>query len=345
MRKSAKIYYRQLRHVTRVRLNFTRNCLILRKLRARLKRESPKRRVVAVMLLEHLGDIVACEPVVRHIRKKYPDAFIVWGVKKAYRELVDNNPHIDLTILIHCLTERLMLSNSGLFDEVIDLHFADRHCSLCRRPLKKEHNSSKIDLKNYFQYGSLLSSMAQSGGWPALDDQPMVYIPESTVRKVDNLKLPEKFVVINCTSNALEKGWPSEKWIHLLAKIKETYGLHVFEIGTETFLDESLSLSQSFCVKLSILESAELIRRSKLFIGIDSGPAHLANAVKTAGVILMGSYLGFEKYNPFSGFYGGGEGAEILHSKGMAADISVDNAFSAVKKILDHVVVGSARAF
>jgi len=338
MRKSAKIYYRQFRHDTRVRLNFARNYLILRKLRARLKRESPERRVVAVMLLEHLGDIVACEPVVRHIRKKNPDAFIVWGVKKAYRELVDNNPHINLTILIHCLTERLMLSNSGLFAEVIDLHFADRYCSLCRRPLKKEHSPSKISLKNYFQYGSLLSSMTQSGGWPALDDQPMVYIPEFAVRKVDNLKLPEKFIVINCTSNALEKGWPSDKWIHLLDKIKETTGLPIFEIGTETFFDASLSLSQSLCGKLSIPESAEVIRRAKLFIGIDSGPAHLANAVGTAGIILIGSYLGFGSYMPFSGGYRNGKNAEIICENGSVADIPVDRVFISVKKFLDKAL-------
>jgi len=36
------------------------------------------------MLLEHLGDIVACEPVVRHLKEKYPDSYFIWGVKQAY---------------------------------------------------------------------------------------------------------------------------------------------------------------------------------------------------------------------------------------------------------------------
>ena len=255
--------------------------------------------------------------------------------KKLIREIVDNNPHIDLTLVIHCLSERLMLANSGLFDEIIDLHFADRYCSLCRKPLKKDQNASTINLTNYFQYGSLLSAMSQSAGLSALDDRPMVYIPEAAVRKADSLKLPEEFLVINCTSNAPEKGWPAEKWSRLLAKVKEAVGLPVFEIGTETFLDKSLSLSQSLCGRLSILESAEVIRRAKLFIGIDSGPAHLANAVGTAGVVLMGNYLGFMRYIPFSGPFGNGENAEIIHQNGSVADIQVERVFISVKEFFD----------
>ncbi len=327
--------YRRLRHNARVRLNFGRNYIILRRLIARLKRESQKRRLVGVMLLEHLGDIVACEPVVRHIKKMHPYAFIVWGVKKPYRELIENNPYIDGTLTIHCLTERMLLINSGLFDEVIDLHFHDRYCSLCSQPRKKVQGASPINLTNYFRFGSLLSAMSQSAGLSALDDKPMVYIPEAAVRKVDSLRLPEEFLVINCTSNAPEKGWPAEKWIRLLAKVKETVGLPVFEIGTETFLDMSLSLSQSLCGKLSILESAEVIRRAKLFIGIDSGPAHLANAVGTAGVVLMGNYLGFTKYIPFSGPYGKGKNSEIIYQNGSVADISIERVFISVKEFLD----------
>jgi ADP-heptose:LPS heptosyltransferase len=343
MRRTVEQFYRCLRHDIRVRLNFGHNYFVLRKLRTQLKREAPERRLVAVMLLEHLGDIVTCEPIVRYLREREPNSVIIWGVKKAYRGLIDSNPHIDLTIVIHCLSERLMLSNSGLFDEVIDLHFADRHCSLCRKPLSKDQDTSNINLTNYFQYGSLLSAMSQGAGLPALDDQPMVYVPEYAVRKVDSLKLPEEFVVINCTSNAPEKGWPADKWIRLLAKIKETVGLPIFEIGTETFLDTSLSLSQSLCGKLSIVESAEVIRMASLFIGIDSGPAHLANAVGTFGVILMGSYLGFEKYNPFSGGYRTGENAEIIYKSGSVADISVDQVLQAIEKASDRIRTGMSK--
>jgi heptosyltransferase-3 len=334
MTEKAMQFYRQLRHGTRVRINFISNYFLLNRLRSRIKRENLNRRLIAVMLLEHLGDIVACEPIVRYLRAKNPKAYIVWGVKGAYRELIDSNPHIDMTLPIHCLTERILLMNSRLFDEVIDLHFPDRYCSLCRKPLKKVRGDSKIDLTNYFRYGSLLSAMAQSAGLPALNEGPKVYIPQSAVNKIDALNLPPEFIAINCTSNADEKGWPKEKWEVLLKEIQAKYHMPVFEIGLKPFVDSSSGLCKSLCGQLSILESTEVIRRAKLFIGIDSGPAHLANAVSIPGVILMGSYLGFDRYNPFSGPYRDGTKAKTIYSDNTVTNISPETVFREVNLYL-----------
>ena len=98
---------------------------------------------------------------------------------------------------------------------------------------------------------------------------------------------------------------------------------------------ESAGLCKNLCGQLSILESAEVIRRAKLFIGIDSGPAHLANAVDTPGVILIGSYLGFSKYNPFSGDYGNGKNAKIVYAEGLIVNIEVDEVMAAMSRMFD----------
>lgn len=327
-------HYRQFRHNTRVSLNFIHNYLILKKLRVNLKSNNPQRRLIGVFLLEHLGDIVACEPIVRYLKKINPDAYIIWGVKDAYREIVENNPNIDNVLIIHCLTERLLLAGTNLFDEVIDLHFHDRYCSLCFHPLKKSKNLSGIDLTNYFNYGGLLSAFSQSAGLPALDEQPLIYIPISAVSKVAHLNLPERFIVINCTSNTHQKGWPQEKWKSLIEKIVAQTGLPVFEVGLNTFFDSSFNIIHNLCGKLTILESSEVIKRATLFIGIDSGPAHLANAVLTPGVILLGSHPRFEHYQPFSGFYRQSSKVEIIQTKGLAANITVDAVLAAGCRLL-----------
>jgi heptosyltransferase III len=337
-------FYRQLRHGTRLRINFTSNYFLLKRLRLRIKRKNTNRRLVVVMLLEHLGDIVACEPIVRYLREKEPRSFIVWGVKRAYRELIDTNPNIDMTLPIHCLTERMLLMNIGLFNEVIDLHFSDRYCSLCRNPLRKPKGASGINLTNYFQYGSLLSAMAQSAGLPNMTEGPKVYIPQSAVTKIDSLDLPHEFIAINCTSNAEEKGWPKEKWGKLLEEIQAKYRLPVFEIGLKPFIYQTAGICKNLCGQLSILESAEVIRRARLFIGIDSGPAHLANAVGTPGVILMGSYLGFNKYNPFSGSYGNRKNVAIVYTEGSVANVPLDKVLIEVQKMISHMPIDSIHA-
>jgi heptosyltransferase III len=344
MAEKVEQFYRQLRHGVRVYINFTNNYFLLKRLHSRLKKENPDRRLVAIMLLEHMGDIVACEPIVRDLKEKESQSFIIWGVKRAYRELIDSNPYTDMTLPVHCLTERLMLTNSGLFDEVVDLHFSDRYCSLCRNPFRKPKGASEINLTNYFHHGSLLSAMAQSAGLTKMDEGPKVYIPQSAIQKIDSLNLPSEFIAINCTSNAEEKGWPKEKWGKLLKEIQAKYRLPVIEIGLQPFIDQTAGIYKNICGQLSILESAEVIRRARLFIGIDSGPAHLANAVGTPGVILMGSYLGFSKYNPFSGSYGNRNNVAIVYAEGSVANIPLDKVLIEVQKMISHMPIDSIHA-
>jgi heptosyltransferase-3 len=333
-----------LRHSARVRISFAQNHFLLKRLRTGLKIENPTRRLVAIMLIEHLGDIVACEPIARYVKEKDPHAHIVWGVKNVYRELIDSNPYIDMTLVVHCLSERLMLENAGVFDEIIDLHFSERYCSLCRMPLKKR-GDSPIGLTTFFNHGSILSSFLKSAGLPPLDETPQVYIPAAAVHRVDNLHLPERFIVINCTSNNIVKDWPAEKWMKLTDKIIRDYSLPVVEVGVLPLLFGNGNPKYiDLCGKLSILESAEVIRRAALFIGIDSGPAHLANAVGTPGVVVMGSYLGFTKYTPFSGFYGNSGGAEIVYAEGPVVYTPVDKVLAVVSKMIDSAPKSATHA-
>lgn len=328
-------FYRTVRHETRVRLSFTGNSRILQGVRSRIRKEDPGRPIIAIMLLEHLGDIVACEPVARYLKQGRKDAYLVWGVKHAYREIVEHNPSVDMTLDIHCLSERLRLVEAGLFDEVIDLHFHDRYCSLCSRPLRKTHTEHAINLGNYFSFGGILSALSLSAGLPALDEPPRVYIPAASVHRIDSLNLPDRFIAVNCSSNAREKDWPAAKWTELADLIMNRFSVSVVEVGNSPVLSFSGHPKHiDLCGRLSILDSAEVIRRASLFIGIDSGPAHIANAVGTYGLVLMGSYLGFERYNPFSGGYGNGRNAEIIHQDGSIVDLPVDRVFASAKKAL-----------
>ncbi|MEW6406692.1 MAG: glycosyltransferase family 9 protein, partial [Chloroflexota bacterium] len=279
-----------------------------------------------IMLLEHLGDIVACEPVARYLKREIPDACIVWGVKETYRELFDANPSVDMVLSLHCLTERLLLKRTGFFDQFIDLHLSGRHCSLCRKPLMRDDNSS-VNLKNYFSHGGILTAFSLAAGLPPLDEAPRVYIPEVVTRQVDGLGLPGRFVAVNCTSNSAKKNWPVDKW---LALMKAMPGLPFVEVGLQSRLSGCMNL----CGHLSILETAEVIRRAELFIGIDSGPSHLANAVRTPGVILMGRHLGFDAYQPFSGAYRNGERVEIIQAGDLVDTISVETVVQAARRLL-----------
>ena len=180
----------------------------------------------------------------------------------------------------------------------------------------------------YLTFGSLLAAFCQGAGLPPLQDGPKVYIPDPVVKTVDTLALPETFISIHCISKEACKDWPAEKWTEFTRCFTRETGIHVVEVGTEalcaTLNNDPGCRYVNLCGKLSILETAEVIRRSALFVGIDSGPGHLANAVETHGVILLGAYRIYKKYLPYSGDYATGKKATLLYSKeGPAANLSV----------------------
>ncbi len=110
--------------------------------------------------------------------------------------------------------------------------------------------------------------------------------------KVDRLELPDSYVCIQTASEAGLRDWQPTHWNRLIDHIIGVHGLCVVEFGLRSPLgrndDENYS---NVCVRAGIAESAEILRRAALFIGIDSGPAHLANTVKTPGGILLGRHL------------------------------------------------------
>lgn len=329
-RTTFKKFVACLRHELKLCLNYLSNYLFLLATRFRQNLFGPSRRMVFVALLESIGDIVACEPVARGIKRRDPQCYLVWGVKKAFRELVDTNPDVDQAVVLHCLSERVMLARSGLFDQVVDLHLPERHCSLCRKSLlPSKRINNVVSLSNYSAFGSLLKSFSQSAGVDIPDVAPRLHIPASAKMRVDQMNLAEPFVVIHCFSNAVEKDWPGMKWRALCAMLSELEPhVSVVEVGAESvFGNDPPSGLVSLCSQLSLLESAEVIRRAALFIGIDSGPAHMANAVDTYGVILFGNYLGFDRFVPFSGRYASGENATLIHAEGAIDTISVQEVF------------------
>lgn len=301
-----------------------------------LQRKTGNRRLrIGVGLVEHFGDVVACEPVARQLRAAYPDAEICWVVRDVFRELIDSNPHIDQTIAVDCLTDWIKWRAHGVFDRVVDLHVNQRICQHCGIPLNKREGNPSITGDNHFNYGGLLKAFSLSAGLVPLDDAPRVYIPDDAVKAIDGLGLPERFAVLHCRSNAQEKDWDYPRWTELARRLAQTVGVAVVEVGlTPTIHDETTAVV-NLCGRTTILQMAEVIRRAAVFVGVDSGPAHLANAVGTRGVVLLGQFNKFTSYNPFSGEYGAGRKVTLVRNDdGPAALISVDAVFSAVTSAL-----------
>lgn len=103
------------------------------------------------------------------------------------------------------------------------------------------------------------------------------------------------------------KQWPIENFITLLTTFCKTYPeaqVAIFCAPSERALVEPLlkSLPKNQCINTAgggLLDSAALIRSSRLFIGNDSGLMHLSAAVRTPTIALFGP-SNEEIYGPWS---------------------------------------------
>jgi heptosyltransferase III len=272
------------------------------------------RPLVAIVLSEQMGDIVACEPISREVRRLHPTAHIIWFVRKQYLDLVIHNPNLDGYVIEKCPGQRTRLLDTGIFDHVYNLHLSNRRCKYCAElPVNSVADARNITYANYYNHGDLLYVFSQAAGLPALTADPQMYIPALTSARVQGLNLPSNAVVIHCRSSYAPRDWPAQKWNQLVAWLLENYSCSVIEIGLQPTVQQDDPRFINLCGQLSMLETAEVIKNARLFIGIDSGPAHFANAMGTEGVILLGQLFDYVDYLPYSGRYKRGEGVTILN--------------------------------
>ncbi|MCX7984303.1 MAG: methyltransferase domain-containing protein [Bacteroidetes bacterium] len=299
-------------------------------------KESTAEFSIAVGLIEHFGDIVACEPVSRYLRYMYPSAYIVWCVRKEYVEILRNNPYLDEVVTVHCLTEWIEIKESGIYNQYVDLHIDRRKCPVCGRELVKD-TPFRVTGETYFKVGNLLSAFSKGAGLPALDGVPRVYIDEATVEAVNHLSLPRRFVVFHAMANESDRDWHKAGWAALLAYLKNKYDLPVVEIGVRPVLSQFSDLVVNLCGKTTLLETAEIIRRAALFVGVESGPAHMAYALGTDAVILLGQYRSFQRYIPYSKVEEKSKNFKLVYSRGgPAQNVHIEDVCRAIDDFLQQ---------
>ncbi|WP_234734316.1 glycosyltransferase family 9 protein [Tellurirhabdus bombi] len=307
---------------------------------SRLKESIGDRKLIAILLSEQFGDIVACEPIAEAVRKLHPNDHIIWVVRKPYVELVERNPHINGYLVEYCVSHRIKLMQSGIFDKYYNLHLSHRNCYYCG----DDHVNPIADAKNltyanYYFHGDLLHVFSQAAGLPALEGQPQLYPSKAVREKVASLNLPTNAIVVHCLPSYAERGWRPELWNQLVAWLLDTFPYPVIEIGLENQITLTHPRYINLCNQLTILETSEVIRHSQLFIGIDSGPAHLAHATGVDAIILLGKTRDFTEYMPYSGRYKRGEGLTILNRVGYpCADLPYEWVQQAVEEKLQQAV-------
>jgi len=291
---------------------------------------SSNRPLVVISLTEHMGDIIAAEPLSRYVKERHKNSILVWVTKRPYVEVVRSFAAVDYLVSVGCISVWARLRNMKILKYTYDLHVNLRECSVCRKPVVRVGGNPDINPVNYYNYGSLLGVMCLNAGLPVISGNTNLQIPASVREKVDSLGLPVKYIVIHAASNERSRDWRPEKWHDLVDLLLDKTDCSVVEIGLRKVIETSSERYVDLCGKCSVIDTAEVLRRSILFIGVDSGPAHLANAVMAQSVIILGKYREFDRYLPYSGYFVDGQGATIISEGYPAEQVSTNTVFQAV---------------
>lgn len=276
---------------------------------------------ILIAELNFIGDKLFITPSLAAIKKQYPRISITVLVKnKLTQTVLEKNPYIDRLEIAPSYGRLCLFSlkNRGKFDLLIDysanLYYAFL-LTLAKIPnrigtkpqqkiLFKARNgfgwiyTQTKDFASQLYIADYFLSLLQFLGINSSDNKLEIYLEAKDKNKPNQLlkqhNLKEnQFIIIHPGVNDPGKAWAIENWQVLAEKLVEKYTL-VF-----TGSQQDYNLISDICIglepkqainlagQLNIRETAVLISMSQAFIGVDTGPLHLAVALDKPIVALF----------------------------------------------------------
>lgn len=281
-------------------------------------------RTIAVVKLDHLGDVVMFTPVFRALRRWAPAARITAYVRSANADVVGRLPTVDE---VETADVPWIRPEPGSAENL-------RACLALARRLRDRRFDLAVDLRYHNRLDSLLLSRCgarfrlgfDAGGfgfgvthaapWPRAGTHeaerqaaalrrfgiPVEDLhPEFPLGKADRaaaakrLGAVRRFAAFHVgTGNAIKR-WMPERFAWVGRELARRARLPVAVLagpGEEALGDPIVrALPKASCLdlrgRLGVFELAAVLERAALFVGNDGGPGHLAAAVGTPAVIVF----------------------------------------------------------
>ncbi len=274
-------------------------------------------RRVLLVRLRSIGDTVLATPSLYALKRFLPNVTVDILVEDWVAPLLSNHPHVDNVVVLerNGLMARARVARelrAANYDVVYNLHGGTTATFLTRATGARH----RVGFKSY-QYAQLHNHQAPSPlliwgqqkthsveqqlallGWTGVPvtDRPRTQLGISTEakEKIDQLVTPDqKIALLHPAAAFATKQWATENFARVAEFVTER-GFVPVAIAAPN----ERALLEKFCseasvkittLDLSLPEVTALAARSQLFIGNDSGIAHIAAAVGTPAVVIFGS--------------------------------------------------------
>ncbi|MGA2075430.1 MAG: glycosyltransferase family 9 protein [Terriglobia bacterium] len=229
-----------------------------------------------------IGDVICSFPAVLALRDKFPGAPIVYAVAAPFIPIVRMGRVADAILPIYDDTRLVLPSACRLgFGVVI--------------PAALTHERIAGGTPRH-----LVDDFCAQAGVTPKDRQPRLSVPRGLSERVlSELSVaPDEhkpLVAIHTGPTWRVKEWPDTGWRELVSWLLSEHHAQVIQLGSAEYRKGDGTRGARIegaidCVgRLSLEETAACIQACDLFVGVDSGPLHMAGAVGTPSVGLFGA--------------------------------------------------------
>jgi len=269
-----------------------------------------------------LGDIVHCLPVLTALRRHFPDAHLGWVVEEAFAPLLEGHPDLDEIVPVATRTWRRRMLAPATLRRVVGfagaVHSFGADVAL---DLMGNHKAGAIAALSFAdrRIGALMTHRceASSALWTSVGVAPRgVHAVDRALSLLDALGVPpapadfgahkllggpeatvetdEPFVLIHPGAGWGNKCYPARWWGEVARRVGESTGM-VSRVaagpGEEPLAREVRLAADGWarsCNAGTLPALARTLRGARLALGGDTGPIHLAHALGTPVLCLMG---------------------------------------------------------
>ncbi len=268
-----------------------------------------------ILLLRHdrVGDMALSTPLFKSLKTGYPEAKITVLASESNQEILKNNPNVDEILIYRGISNFMNATRKINFDMAIDLFLTHDlkqafmiYLSGAKYRLGFEDSGREIFFnvrspaalprKRMIEH---LSDLAEAAGTGTEDREPDIFLSnEEKEWALDLLSIKglEKSIKIAIHPGAFypTQRWPAERFGELARSIIEDCGAAVLIFGDkkegpllQTVQKIAGDRSEIFC-GLSLRQFTALLGCCYLLICNNSGPLHIASALKVPTVSMTG---------------------------------------------------------
>jgi predicted lipopolysaccharide heptosyltransferase III len=302
---------------------------------------------VLVVRLRSIGDTVLSTPSLLALKRFLPHASVDILLEDWVAPVLDGFPHVDNVITLErkSTSARARVARqlrANRYDVVYNLH-GGTTATLLARTTGAKH---RVGYKTY-QYARLHNHLSPSSsllwgqnkthsveqqlallGWTGVpvSDRPATQLAVTAAAaatiaaRLETSGLANApFVVLHPAAAFATKQWAADKFARVADGLAaQGFGILVITAENEAQLADELGRNAAAPVvafsDLSLPEITALLARARLFVGNDSGIAHMAAAVKTPAVVIFGS-SNVAHWRPWTSTSVGAGAAEVVYEE------------------------------